>query len=102
MISWIEALKQGAEAVEATRLLTAVLKDPATLGVLPLYLAASAWLAHRLTTRRRPCRRRLSRARAPEVGLLRFLSAVAFLALGLLLAVARTAGRSTFHSWARF
>lgn len=102
LVGWIEALEQAAEAVEVAKLFRAMLEDPALLGVLPLYLLAFARLAHRWTTRRRPRRRRISQGLRLGAGLLHLLGAVALLALGLILAVARAAGRSTFHSGARF
>ena len=102
LVGWVEALEQAAEAVEIAELFRAMVEDPALWGVLPLYLSAFAWLAHRWTTRSRPRRRRLSRGLRIGAGFLHFLSAVAFLGLGTLVAVARAAGRSTFHSGARF
>jgi len=99
---WIEALKQWAAAVELAEPLAAVLEDPSVLSVPALDLLACAWLVHRWVTRHRPRRRNRSYGLRAAAGVLRFLSAVVGLVLGLLLAVARAEGRSTFHSGARF
>ena len=102
LVGWIEALKHGPEVVGLARFLLAALQDQAILGVLPLYALAFAWLTHRWMPRGRPHRLTLSRGSHLGGGLLRLLGAVLFLALGLFLAVTRSAGRSTFHSGARF
>ena len=101
-VRWIESINHAVEAVAAAKLLNTMLEEPAVLGVLPLYLVALAWLGHRWTTGRQP--RRWSRSHGFHLGAgpLRLLTAVAALAVGLLIAVARAAGRSTFHSGARF
>jgi hypothetical protein len=99
---WIEALKQWAAAVEFAEPLTALLEDPSVLSVSALHLLACAWLIHRWVMRHRPRSRRPSHGLRAAAGALGTLSAVVGLVLGLLLAVARAEGRSTFHSGARF
>ncbi len=99
---WIEALKQWAAAVELAEPLAALLEDPSVLSASALHLLAGAWLVHRWVVRHRPRRRPPSHALRAGAGVLGFLSTVVGLVLGLLLAVARAEGRSTFHSGARF
>ena len=99
----IEVLKQAVGAAEARDVAAALIADPGVLGVVALHLLAFTWLAHRFTARSRSRRRsRLHQGARVAGGLFWLLGAVVFLALGLLLAVARSAGRSTFHSGARF
>ena len=97
---WSVKLKKGwtaAEGLAVTRV-----ADPAALPFLLLYLLAALWLVRRAMVPR--CRRgsRSSLGLGVAGGLLRLLGVVATLTLGLLVAVAKTAGRSTFHSGARF
>jgi len=99
---WIEALKQWAAAVEFAEPLTALLEDPSVLSVPALYLLACAWLVDRWVMRHRLRRRPPSHGLRVGAGFLSSLSAAVLLVVGLLLAVARAAGRSTFHSGARF
>jgi hypothetical protein len=99
----IELLKHAAGAVEIHDSFLVSLADPAVLGTSLMYLLAFAWLAYRLAPRYRAgCRRHLRHSARAGGGLLRLVGAVVFLAVGLFLAVARSAGRSTFHSGARF
>lgn len=103
VVGRIEFLRQAIEAVHRLHGLVGPFADPAVLRIVPLYLLVFAWFAYRWTSRSRR-RRRTSprdRLRVGE-GLLRPFGAAATLALALLFAVARVAGRSTFHSGRRF
>ena len=84
-------------------LATALRAEPDLLGIVPLYVLAVGWMVHRwLKPDSQRYRTRFALGIAAGAGLLRLLSAVVVLALGLLFAVARTAGRSTFHAGGRF
>lgn len=102
-VGCIPLLKQAVEIVDIRDVIATGLAEPAVPGILLLYLLALMWLALRWAAR---LRRRRSSGPSRGIplggGVLRLLCAAALLALGLLLTIARTAGRSTFHSGARF
>lgn len=102
LLGYMEVLRQAARAAEAAKLLHAAAEDPALSVLLPVYVIALAWLAHRLTRRRRPSRRSRSRSPRPMTGLPSLCRAVTIIAVDLIVALARVAGRSTFHSGRRF
>lgn len=96
-------MNEIAEALQIPDLFVAPGVNADLVIIVPLYAIAFAWLAYCWTRRHRPVHRHCLSlgARAVE-GLLRPFSAVVFLALGLLVALARAAGRSTFYTGRRF
>lgn len=100
-MDWIELLRQAEQfGRECLALLHA---DSDLLNIVPLYALAVAWLAGSL----RFVARSASASRVRIVvhvlgGLLRLLVSLLLVMLGLLFAVARAAGRSTFYAGSRF
>ena len=100
VIDWtLEPLKQAGQIGDV---IAAVPTDLDLLGVASIYLLAFAWLAYRWVKLRRFRHHNPSCGIPVLEGPVRLLSAVLILAIGLLFAVARAAGRSTFHAGGRF
>lgn len=96
-------VSQAVSFVDLRDLVVTAFAEAGVRGAVLMYISALAWLALRWAAR--PRRRRLAalpRGIPAGRGLVRVLCAVSFVTLGLLLTVARSAGRSTFHSGARF
>ena len=102
LVGRIEFLREALEAVHRLQGLMGPFADPAVLGIAPLYLLVFAWFAYRWMSRPRRRRGRPRDGLRVGEGLLRPFGAAATLALALIFAVARVAGRSTFHSGRRF
>jgi hypothetical protein len=95
--AWLVWIRSIGEAVEAQ------LPGPADLnlvGVIGVYVACGLWLVHLWRMRNRP-EGREHIARAVELGdvLFGLVVAVAFLGVGILIALARASGRVHDHRW---
>ena len=97
-MDWIELLHQVEEA-EAIRDLVANSRAD-LLGMISAL--ALTWFAHRWVTFRSGRRHHFSIGTRVMGGLLQLLISLVLLVLGLVFAVARTAGRSTFYAGGRF
>lgn len=99
LVDWIDSLKQLELTAEIRNLVEVSGVDLELLGVALLYAFALAWLVSRLWTRRRQAPRRSPDGEAAAESLLRFLGTLALLAVAILLALARAAGRPMYHRW---
>lgn len=97
MDAWGVRLRSMGEAIEAQ---LAGRVDPDLVVMIGIYVVCGVWVVHLWRIRNRP-EGRDHITRAVEVGdtIFSLLAAVAFLGLGILIAIARAAGRSHRHRW---
>lgn len=95
--AWLVRIRSIGESVEAQVSWSADLDLVLMIGV---YVACGLWLVHLWRIRHRP-EGRDHIARAVELGdtIFSLLAAVAFLGLGILIAIARASGRSHYRRW---
>lgn len=102
-MAWIDLLKQLELTTQIDNLFAAMCADPNAFGAVVLSALCVAWLVRLWRRRYRPSRRRLlSLGIAVAAGIFHFLAGVVLFVFGLVFAVARAAGRSTFYTRSRF
>jgi hypothetical protein len=95
--AWLLWIRSIGEAVEAQ---LAWSPDLNLIGMIGVYMACGLWLVHLWRMRNHPEGRKHI-GRAAELGQILFglVAAVAFLGLGILIALARASGRVHDHRW---